>query len=114
MKRIIFFTILVIATLSIVHSVSAIYTLWQKRNLVAESRSELQKTQEKNKKLQQDLATVSTQSFIEEEARNKLFLLKPQEATVFIDKNLLSSKQATLISKTTIPTWLQWWNLFFS
>lgn len=114
MKRIIFFTIIVVATLSIVHSISSIYELWQKRSLISQSQQELIQAQNKNKKLKQQLQAVSSPLFVEEEARDKLFMIKPAEQTVFIDKSLLSQRQTVLAAKANAPIWQQWWNLFFN
>ena len=114
MKRIIFFTIIVVATFSIIHSISSIYSLWQKRNLISESQQELKQSQEKNQKLKQQLKTVSNPLYVEEEARDKLFMVKPGEQTVYIDKSLLSQKQSVLAVKASDPNWVQWWELFFN
>jgi len=113
MKRLVFLFVIVIAILSIIHSISAIYDLWQKQYVLNESKKQLVKQQEESQKLKESLHNVSNEFFVEEEARNKLFLIKPGESTVFIDKGLLGQKSQKITPPETLSNWQQWWKLFF-
>jgi len=114
MKRILFFTVIVVAVLSMIHSVQSVYNLWQKKDIIAQTKKEVQNEQEENKKLTQQLQTVSTSAFVEEEARNKLFMAKPGEKLVFIPASeLATTAGATKQPTTHLSNWQQWWRLFF-
>ena len=114
MKRIIFFTILILCVISIVHSISSIATLLKKQELLIKAQNQLQIAQNKNKKLKVESKLVQDQSFIEEEARNKLFMVKPGESTIIIPKGLIVSGDSGAVH-TSIqkPYWQQWIGTFF-
>lgn len=114
MKRIAFFAILIICLISIVHSISSIASLLKKQELLAKAQNQLQMSQKKNQKLKVQARTVQNQSFIEEEARNKLFMVKPGENTVIIPKGLIvSSDTGTTHVAQQVSNWHQWMALFF-
>lgn len=113
MKKVIFFTTLVVCLLIIKNLVSSIVSLWQKQDLVTQAQEELQIEQEKNAKLKSQLSFVQTQQFVEEQARDKLFLLKPNEQEVVIPQRFLPEKQAVIDEGNTQPNWQKWLKLFF-
>lgn len=113
MKRIVFIIIIILASLSIVNSVESIYSLWKKQDVLIATRKELEKDKNKNQQLQNELKIVSNSQFVEEEARNKLFMNKPGENTVFIPGDLLATTSAQIQAPTPAPNWLLWWKLFF-
>ena len=115
MKRIVFFAIILVSLFVIQSLVRSIHALWQKHDLLAKAELELKKEKKDNEKLKRELIVVESQSFIEAQARNKLFLQKPDESRVIIDERLL---QAALGAKSeakkeTKPNWQQWLELFF-
>lgn len=114
MKRIMFFTIIIICVISIIHSISSIATLLKKQDLLIKAQDQLQISQKKNKKLKEESKLVQEQSFIEEEARNKLFMVKPGENTIIIPKGLIVSRDSGAVH-TSIqkPNWQQWIGTFF-
>ena len=112
LKKIVFFSI-IIASLFVINSlVHSIYTLWQKNNLVVKAKSELEKEKKENKDLKKKLTIVNKPQFVEEEARNKLFLAKPGEGVIVIPANdaSISGKPHR---KVPSPNWKQWWEAFF-
>ena len=110
MKKILFFISLGISVLIIIHLVTSIYTLWHKQDLLTQAQKELQKEQAENKKLQHQLKIVSTDQFVEEEARNKLFMVKPGEGEILIAQ--VSQAQKVPHQQDTSPNWKKWLDLF--
>ena len=113
MKKIIFIVIIILASLSIVNSLRSVYSLWKKQEVITQASHELAKEKEKNKELKTQLKDVSSQGYVEEEARDKLFMVKPGENTVIIPKDLLATDSAKKTIETPKSNWQQWWELFF-
>lgn len=86
----------------------SIYDLWTKRDVVTQAKKKLEQEKTENQKLKSELSHVKTKEFIEEEARNKLFLVKPDEKVVIIP---VASKSA---EKKEAPktNWQKWLELF--
>ena len=114
MKRIIFFTLIGIAIFSMVRSVESVVSLWQKREIILETQRGVKKEQEENKKLKQELQAISQPIYVEQEARNKLFMVKPGEKVVFIPGDTVASysAQGPLLPEK-LSNWEAWWHLFF-
>lgn len=115
MKRVIFWSIIVVSFFIIQSLVRSIYSLWQKHDLLAIAENELRKQKKDQDDLKQKLASVESESFIEQEARNKLFLQKPGESRVIVDERLLQAVMASQSAqkKAQKPNWQAWWELFF-
>ncbi len=114
LKKIGFFIIIIVSVLIINNLVNSTYTLWQKKHLVEKTRLELESEKEKNKMLKKKLAQVNRQQFIEEEARNKLFLAKLGEQVIVIpEKYLQATPSSRPQPKDTRPNWKKWWDVFF-
>lgn len=111
MKKILFIASVVILLLIINNLSRSIYDLWQKQDLLTKAQKELVKEQQLNQKLKAELSYAKTRQFVEEEARNKLFLAKPGEQQVLISENQLNlgKKEKT---ESKVPNWRKWWNLF--
>ncbi len=116
MKRIIFFSI-IIASLFIINTlVHSITTLWQKHDLLVNSQRELERQKKENQYLTQQLSIAQSPEFVEQTARNKLFLVKPGEKRVLINEALLktASDSAKASAKgENKPNFQQWLELFF-
>jgi cell division protein FtsB len=109
-KKAIFIVVVIVLLVVINNLVRSIYDIWSKQDLLNQAQKELTKEESKNQKLKAELSYVKTQKFIEEEARNKLFLVKPGEQQVLIpNKSMESSK--TQVKQT--PNWQKWLQLFF-
>lgn len=113
-KKIAFFTILVVLLFSINNLAHSIYSTWQKQDLIVKAQKELTKQTADNQRLKQDLARVNRPEFVEQEARDKLFLTKPGEGIVVIPTTaVVVSPTPTPIPVDTTPNWQKWWEVFF-
>jgi len=113
MRKVIFLTVLITSILIINSLVRSIYDLWRKQDLVTQAKIELEKQKQENQKLKSRLSAVEKEEFIEKEARNKLFLLKPGEQEVIIPKELLGASKSAEAKIENTPNWRKWWDLFF-
>ena len=106
------FIITVIVLLIIINSLAhSIYDLWHKQDLLTSAQKELVAEELNNKKLKTDLSYSNTPQFLEEQARNKLFLVKPGEQEVLMAQKL-NKDGTSQDSSGNIPNWQQWINLF--
>ena len=112
MKKVFFFVILAISILVINNLIRSIYTLWQKHDLVALAQKELERQKQENARLKSQLVYVKSDEFIEEQARNKLFLVKPGEQEVLISEDLIKGDSTPSAQKNNDPNWKKWLDLF--
>jgi cell division protein FtsB len=112
MKKIIFVAI-VIALLLIINGLfGSILDVWHKQDLLTQAQKKLESEKQINQKLKAELSITDSKEFIEEEARNKLFMGKPGEQPVIIPKDLL--KQREIKKPVDLRSnWQKWWDLFF-
>lgn len=111
MKKIVYALVIVVLILIINSLVHSIFELWQKQDLIVSAQKELDREREKNQKLKAQYEYVQTQAFLEEEAHNKLFLVKPGEQEVLISQSLLNQTEAKKLQD--LPNWKKWIELFF-
>lgn len=110
MKRILFITFIVISLIIIYNFLSSIYRLSSKKNVLIQAQNELKKTQKENMELKKQLSLVKNPEFIEEQARDKLFMVKPGEKTVVIPDNLLptpTTVKSPSLQKSNLVRWLE-------
>lgn len=112
MKKVIFVVVVIVLLAIINNLVHSIYDIWNKQDLLTQAQNELSLQQKKNQQLKAGLSYVQSPSFINEEARNKLFLVKPGEQDILIPSQS-SGGQSQKIPQTQTPNWQQWLNLFF-
>lgn len=112
MKKILFFSILILSVIIITNLITSIYTLWHKQDLLVKAQQQLQQEKNEHLKLQQELTVVSKPSFVEEEARNKLFMTKAGEQEVLIAQATQNEEQKEVVVDRR-PYWQQWLGLFF-
>lgn len=113
-KKIVFFIIIISSLVIINNLVHSIYTLWQKKNLVTNAHLELEKEKKKQMELKKDLEDVTKPQFVEEEARNKLFLAKPGEGVIVIPTGVIPATRSSKPQpQDTRPNWQKWWDVFF-
>ena len=110
MKKILFFTAVIICILTINGLVRSIYDLWRKQDVVVSAKITLEKEKKENERLKQQLVWVGSPEFIESEARNKLFMVKPGESGVILPAELIQKREKKEV--VAIPNWKQWVNLF--
>lgn len=109
-KKIAFFITIIVSVIIINGLVRSIYDLWSKQDLVVNARLELDSEKQKNQELQAQLTFVKSDEFVEEQARNKLFLVKPGESGVIVPQNLIEKKEEKKV--VILPNWQQWVNIF--
>lgn len=109
-KKISFFFAVVLCLIVINNLARSIYDLWHKQDLVVKAQNNLDKEKKENLRLKSQLTYVASNQFIEEEARNKLFMVKPGESGVILPPDLGSGKPAS--SAHELPIWQKWLNLF--
>ncbi len=102
----IFILIVIIANLSV-----SLYSLWSKKDLMTQTRQKLLQEQQEQGVLKRELQQVSSPLFVEEQARDKLFMGKPGDVVVFLPNATPSASKKT--SELAKPVWQQWWDLFF-
>ncbi len=113
-KKIGFFVIMITSLVIIYNLSQSIYTLWQKKQLVVDARQEAERQKKKNQELKSKLREIDRPQFIEEEARNKLFLVKPGEQVVVLsEKDLIATDSGKIKPKDTRPNWKRWWDMFY-
>ncbi len=106
--RIVALVICIIVGVGIVRSV---YTLSQKKGILAERQQVLTELTAKNRQLQEDLREATSEAFIEQAARDKLGLVKEGETIVIMNK--ATGGPETPNNPQELPPWVQWWSLFF-
>lgn len=111
-KKIVFFVILLASLFTINNLVHSIYTLWHKETLIEKAKIELEKEKKENQTLKQKLTVVRKPQFVEEEARNKLFLAKPGEG-ILVLPTTHASPSAAPTPQDIRPNWKKWWDKFF-
>src|SRR3989344_7628924 len=84
LKKIVFFIFIILSLFIINDFIHSIYNLWQKNDLVERAKQTLDTEKKKNIELKSRLKTVTAPQFVEEEARNKLFLVKHGEGIVVV------------------------------
>ena len=113
MKKASYIIVSVISIMIINNLVHSIYNLSQKKNLVTETQEELKKEQDRNARLTDQLTQVKREDFVEEEARNKLFMVQPGETIVVLPTPTQEEGNSTETVKN-LPIWKQWLQTFFS
>jgi len=107
------FVLIVLVLLFIINGLAhSIYDLWHKQDLLTSAQRQLSQEKLKNQKLKGELSYVKSQQFIEEEAHNKLFLVKPGEQKILISQSLKNKNQPQGKNQS-IPNWQKWLHLFF-
>src|SRR5438552_6409936 len=93
-KKIAFFAIIIVALFIINSFIHSIYNLWQKKDLVVKAKQDLVQEQKENQVLKKKISEVKKPQFVEEEARNKLFLAKPGEGIILIQTDYLQASHS--------------------
>ena len=106
MKRLLFLLAVIVCLVIINQLARSIYDLWNKKDLVVSAQKDLEREKKENITLKERLAYVKTPRFIEEEARDKLFLVKPGEEGVIIPKELITAKKTVKVEAKS--PWREW------
>lgn len=107
--------ILVIVTIALLliikNIVGSILTLRQNSRIVTTLKGKEREEQQKRQFLKQQLYFVNTPQFVENEAREKLGMVKPGEHIVLAPPP--TEDKPTKPTIDTAPNWEKWWKLFF-
>lgn len=114
-KKIAFFIFIIFSLLVINGLLNSIFDLSQKHDLLDKAKRVLIVEKKKNMELKNQLKTVNQSQFVEQEARNKLFLVKPGEGIMVIESKeyLKSSPSIALKPIDQRLNWQKWLDLFF-
>lgn len=113
MKKIGFFVSVILFLFIINNFFHSIYGLWQKQDLITEAKKALTHEQQEHQALTQQLRAVNDQTYIEEEARNKLLLVKPGEEVVVLPPTPSAAPAQAHTENKHEPAWQQWYRLVF-
>ena len=91
----------------------SVYTLSQKKGIIAERQQVLHELTDKKRQLQEELREATSPAFIERVTRDKLGLVREGETVVILDKSQITNHNDQTKQKQDIPSWKQWWELFF-
>lgn len=115
MRKFILIIVLILSFFIIFNLSQSITRLWQKQDLLINAKKELGKEKQINEQLKRQEKEVNSRFFIEEQARDKLLYVKPDEQLVILPNNLIvhedETKKKPIIEK---PNWEQWRELFFN
>ena len=94
----------------------SIYSLWQKNDLIVQTKQELNIEKKRNSELLSRLKVVDQPQFIEEEARNKLFMAKPGEGIMVVapSEYTPASSSADVVKLDKRSNWQKWVDAFSS
>jgi len=113
-KKIIYIVVVVVLVLMINGLLHSIYDTWHKQDLLTSAQNQLESLKMENQKLKAELSYAQTPEFLDEQAHDKLFLVKPGEQEVLISPGLINNQNSVAKpSNQTLPNWQQWLNLFF-
>ena len=88
---------------------------FQRTDLVGERETVLQKEEQRNAELRNQLKAATSAAFIEQQARNKLGLVRQGDTVILIGPS--SQPQNSLgvngSGETNLSRWQKWWSLFF-
>lgn len=112
-KKIIYIVVVVVLVLMINGLLHSIYDTWHKQDLLTSAQNQLDRLKTENQKLKAGFSYAQTPQFLDEQAHNKLFLVKPGEELVLISPGLTQNQNSTNKPAQNIPNWQQWLNLFF-
>jgi len=112
MKKAIYIGVVIVLLLMINGLLHSIYDIWHKQDLLTSAQKQLDREKLENQKLKGELSFAQTPQFLEEQAHNKLFLVKPGEQEVLISPSLVGKNQPQKQNQN-IPNWQKWFQLFF-
>ena len=112
MKKILFFIVVIICLLAANNLLGSIYTTWQKQAFLTEAERDVAQEEQRHQALQKQLKMVSQQEFVEEQAREKLLLVKPGEQLVLIPTGLIVPTPKPQGVGVTQPHWQEWLEYF--
>lgn len=108
-KKLVYLIAIAICLIAIHNLVTSTYDLWKKQDLVTEAQRELSSEKSENSNLQKQLKEVNSSTFLEQQARNQLFMVKPGESGVILPPNVGVSKSEK--KEVALNPWQAWLKL---
>lgn len=116
-KKLVSAGLLLSGLIFVTHSTFSLYTLAKRGDRVGEEKLRLKELEKEQEVLKKQLSDTYTTFFIEEEARNKLGLVKPGETIVYLEKNASEAakreSQSQKVTESRKTVLQQWWEVFF-
>lgn len=112
MKRFLPVVVIVILLIIIRNISMSIHSMINNQNFLNGLEQETFQKKQESKFLTQQLEYVKKDSYVEQEARDKLGMVKNGETIVIIPSPSITPSQIS-IAPDTQPNWLKWWKLFF-
>lgn len=109
-KKVAFFVTIAVCLVIINGLIHSIIDLWNKQDLVERARQDLNREKRANEELKAQLTYVKSEEFLETQARDKLFMVKPGESEVLVPPDLVKKEEEE--KPPPPPAWKQWLNLF--
>ncbi len=109
----IYFTLIIIGSLFIVSVLRHMWSVYQSGKRLVQEQNAVLKLEAQNKAILQKLAIVQSDSYVEQEARDKLNFSKPGEMTVVIPQPQTTDQNDTSQARPA-NNWQRWWHLFFN
>lgn len=108
MKKFVFIASVIVLLIVINNLGRSIYDLLKKQDILTLAGKELENEKIENARLKRELAKADDPSFVEKEARDKLFLVQPGEAEVILPEVKKEAKG----TKKELPTPQKWLKIF--
>ena len=109
MRRIVFIISAIVLLVLINNLARSIYDLLKKQDIITSAESDLASEKIENERLKRELAKIDNKDFIEKEARDKLFLVKPGEAEVILPG---TDSKTSEKPKEDLPNFRRWLKIF--
>ena len=109
-KKVVYILVVIFCLLTIQNLIRSIYNLWNKQDLVVKAKNELEREKQESQRLKVQFSYVKSEKFVESEARDKLFMLKPGESGVIVPQDLIKKKKEK--REIELANWQRWINLF--
>lgn len=109
--------LIIVGFLLIGSFVVSIYNLWRRGDVIEEREAYLKRLEQEQVELKNQLSYTLTQDFIEEEARNKLNMIRPGETLVVLPQTSSPSAENTITTQVANEPEKEsnlgeWWSLF--
>lgn len=108
-----FWTVIAVCLFISLGLIRTLFEGMEKYGIVAERQEQLRAVLSENQRLKDAISFADTPEFIEQEARNKLGLVKEGETVVLIGSPSAQAAVYTATEDTDKPNWRLWWDLFF-
>ena len=109
-KKVVYILVVIFCLLTIQNLIRSTYNLWNKQDLVVKAKRELEREKQESQRLKVQFSYVKSEEFVESEARDRLFMVKPGESGVIVPQDLIKKKKEK--REIELANWQRWINLF--